>query len=150
MNVKTHNAAAVAPPPKQSLYQDATIRSIKLVDIGWATAAYFGLALLTVFVMTKVLGQPDAEGERRKSTVRLVVEIVLHIWLIGALAYIARNVFQLMPWPFEGVYGYQHLKVKEVSNSAIFVALCVAFDSRLLTQVTELKRRMGLVQASTS
>lgn len=130
--------------PPQPLAQDAAVRAIKLADIGWATASYFGLALLTVFCLSRVMGAYDAAKEARKSTVRIVLEIVLHVWVIGALAYVARNLFQLVPWPLEGVFGYQHLRVKEVSNSAIFVALVVAFDSHLISQVSELKRRMGI------
>ena len=133
----------------QPLLKDAALRGMKLLDIGWITIAYFAMALATVWLFNKVMGSyydPESPLEKSKSTAWLATEVVLHIWLIGALAYVTRNLFELVPWPLEGVYGFQHLKVKEVSSSVLYVALTVTFDARLQGQVAELKRRMGFGQ----
>ena len=125
----------------QSLYQDLAIRGIKLLDIGWAAAAYFILALSCVYIIDKISPKFDQANEDKKSSAYIVAQIIVRIWLIGVLSYFARNLFQLVPWPFEGVYGYKHMNVKDVANSAVFVAFFVVFDTTLQKQVATLKSR---------
>jgi MFS family permease len=126
------------------MQKEVAIRSIKLLDIGWATSAYFLLAILAVFLLDKVYGKFNEQVEGRKSTARIVLDIIVHVWFIGVLAYIVRNLFPLIPWPFEGVYGYKHAKTSEVTQSALFVAFVVTFDKHLQQQVSMLKSRILL------
>lgn len=132
------------PQPQQPLYQDIAVRGIKMLDIGFAAAGYFILALLAIMAFNKIGGKYDKAAEVKKSTPLLILQIILRVWLIGISAYIARNVFPLIPWPFEGVYGYQHIKVKEVSNGVVFSAFIVAFDTHLQSQVAYLKQRLSI------
>jgi hypothetical protein len=120
---------------------DVIRRSIKLLDIGYSTAAYFLLALVAMHVMNWFSGPLDKPKHEAKSTPRLILDIFLRVWLIGVLSYVARNVFHLIPWPLEGVYGFRHLQVKEVLDSAVFTAFIVVFDEHLTTMVEELRRR---------
>ncbi len=126
---------------EQTAYEDLVVRLVKMLDIGWASMSYFLLAVLMIAILNRISRNSESVLYEQKSTPRLVFEVILKVWLIGVLAYIARNVFELVPWPFEGLYGYKHLKVKEVTNSAIFVAFMVTFDSQLQNKVGELKRR---------
>ena len=129
-------------PVQHTLGEEITIRSIKLLDIGWATAFYFVSALIFVKIFTMIAGSYNEKKESAKSTARIIFEVILHVWLIGAMAYVIRNLFELIPWPFEGVYGYVHLRVKEVTNSAVFVAFTVVFDTILQQKVLLLKQRL--------
>lgn len=49
-----------------------------------------------------------------------------------------------IPFPLEGIYGYKHLKTSEVTNSAVFAAFAVTFDTRLQAKVKTLKEKMGI------
>ena len=128
----------------QTPFQDFIVRAIKIIDIGYAAAAYFIFAIVTVMIMNKVTGPYNAEHEEKKPLGRLLADIILRVWMIGILAYIVRNIFHIIPWPFEGVYGYQHLKNKEVAESTVFVAFVVVLDVHLQNQVTNLKKRLGI------
>ena len=49
----------------------------------------------------------------------------------------------MVPFPLEGVYGFEHLKVKEVLQSSLFVSFMVIFDSHLQSRVGILKKRIS-------
>jgi hypothetical protein len=136
----------MAPPQphKQLLSEDLAVRAIKLLDIGYCAAVYFMLALLAVYAFNAVTGPYDPQQESRKSTARLVWEVVAKIWAIGVLAYLARNLLAAIPWPLEGVLGYQHLRVPEVANTTVFVAFVAVFDSQLQAKTKAIKARLGL------
>lgn len=104
------------------------LRSIKILDIGYSTLCYFALALATIPLLDKLLGHYNAAEEEKKSTRRIVLEISLRIWLIGVLAYFVRNLFPLIPWPLEGVYGFQHSRVKEVTSGVVYASYLASFD----------------------
>lgn len=129
----------------QPFHEDLVIRSIKMLDIGYSVAMYFIFAIFTVVGIHKTLGPLDVDMYETRPTILIVVDIIIHVWVIGILAYIARNILTSIPWAFDGVYGYSHLKVKEVVNSATYVAFVVIFDKRLQSQVLILKKRLGLV-----
>lgn len=128
--------------------EDAVRRTIKLLDIGWTAAAYFIMAVATVFAMQWALGRFDKAEAEKKSTGRLMLELVLRVWLIGLAAYVARNLYAMLPWPLEGIYGYQHMLVKEVTNGAVFMGFVAVFDTYLQGQVALLKERFGLATAT--
>lgn len=44
------------------LLKEITLRSIKILNIGWATVAYFVMAILTIFVLDKIYGKFDLKN----------------------------------------------------------------------------------------
>jgi hypothetical protein len=89
----------------------------------------------------------DAEEAKKKSDFRLFGELILLTWFLGIAIYAARNLFPLVPWPLEGVWGYQHLRVKEVTSGAVFAATLLMFNSTLQDLVSLLKTRFSKVSA---
>lgn len=128
---------------KQLFRDDLAIRSIKLLDIGYCATMYFMLALVAVYMFNVFSGQYDPEQENDKSTMRLIWEVITRIWIIGVLAYAARNLIAVIPWPLEGVLGYEHLRIPEVANTNIFVAFIAVFDSQLQAKTKAIKARLG-------
>jgi hypothetical protein len=122
--------------------QELIVRSIKIFDIGYAGAVYFLMALFVIQMFNFIGGDFNIDEEEKKTTSMLLIEVIVRIWVIAVLAYFARNLFELVPFPLEGVYGYQHLRVKEVTSSAIFFSFVVVFDTRLQSKVGILKERL--------
>jgi hypothetical protein len=125
--------------------KEVVVRMIKILDIGYSTAVYFFAAIVIVVLLNKYLPKYDKKKEAKKSTTRLVVDIVVRVWLIGVFSYFVRNVFHAIPWIFEGVHGYKHLNVKEVSNSAMFTAFAITFDPHIQSQIAFLKKRLNIM-----
>lgn len=126
---------------KQTLFEDFVVRCIKVLDIGWSAVAYFVLAMLTLYILNKLFVYND-EVENKKSTLRLIIEMLLYIWLIGVFVYMARNVYPIIPWPFENVYGYEHLKTKEVTNAAFYGTFVILFNTNLQKQFNRIRERL--------
>jgi hypothetical protein len=70
----------------------------------------------------RVLGELDEEKENQKPRWQVFIELVFYTWFIGIVVYVVRNVVQMIPFPFHGVYGYDHFRVKELINAVIFFA----------------------------
>jgi hypothetical protein len=125
------------------LQKDLTRRVIKILDMGYSSGFYLLSAILCVTIINKITPKYDEKEEEKKRTTKLLFDILLNIWIIAIFAYIVRNIFHIIPWPLEGVYGYQHMRVKEVANSAVFVSFMVIFDKHLQSRIGILKKRWG-------
>ncbi len=109
----------------QKLKKEVIIRSIKMLDIGIITTIYFIIGYFVSWGVNKLYYNFD-QNERRKKIV-IFLEICMQIFVIGILIYIIRNIVQLVPCPFEGFYGYQHSRVKELSSGGIAISFGVFY-----------------------
>jgi hypothetical protein len=130
---------------KGDLTKELVIRSIKIFDMGYAAVVYILSAIVIISILNKYSGKYNEEVEEKKSTKRLFWDVILRTWIIAVLAYFIRNLFQMVPFPLEGVYGFEHLKVKEVLQSSLFVSFMVIFDSHLQSRVGILKKRISKI-----
>ena len=100
--------------------KELIVRSIKILDIGYITAIYFILGIILAKLCDKHLGKFDEKKANKKSIFQHVIELILYLWFIGVVIYIIRNLVPLIPFPLEGVYGFKHLKVKELTTATVF------------------------------
>jgi len=114
--------------PQYNLKHDILMRSIKMLDIGYIAAIYFVFAMVCCILIDKFMGKYDEEIDKRKPVWRIWVDTVLHMWLIGVLIYIVRNVVELIPFPLDGYQGFQHKKVKELGNAAVFTFIVMTYQ----------------------
>ena len=100
--------------------KELIVRSIKILDIGYITAIYFILGIILAKLCDKHFGKFEEKKADKKSIFQHVIELILYLWFIGVVIYIVRNLVPLIPFPLEGVYGFKHLKVKELTTATIF------------------------------
>ena len=108
--------------------KEVVIRSIKILDIGFITAIYLTLGIVLSKLCDRVLGELDEEKENQKPRWQVFIELFFYTWFIGIVVYVVRNVVQMIPFPFHGVYGYDHFRVKELINAAIFFFTFIHFQ----------------------
>jgi hypothetical protein len=108
--------------------KEVVIRSIKILDIGFITAIYLTLGIVLAKLCDRVLGELDEEKENQKPLWQVFIELFFYLWFIGIVVYVVRNVVQMIPFPFHGVYGYDHFRVKELINAAIFFVTFLHFQ----------------------
>lgn len=124
------------------LRREVALRSMKVLNIGWICVAYFFLALLVDELLDRVFGRIDVDHYvQHASGARIVLEILGYTWLFGALAYVVRNVFELVPFPFDGVMGYDHRRVKEVAEAGVFGTFLIVFNERMQAYYAIFRKR---------
>ena len=113
---------ATTPFRKWSLNMNKSLgtnarRCIKLLDIGYVTVLYFVIGFALAVLTDRILGKFDATEAEKKSTSRVVLELLLHMWVYGLLVYFVRNIVQHTPSPFHNVWCFDHTKVKEMQSA---------------------------------
>jgi len=103
-----------------NLKKELIIRSIKILDIGYITAIYITLGIILATICDRNLGKFDETKESKKPLYQSIIELILYLWFIGIVVYIVRNLVPLIPFPLNGIYGFDHLRVKEVTSAALF------------------------------
>jgi len=121
---------------------DLLMRTIKIIDIGYVTVIYFFLGFYLSIYVDHKLGEFDEAAADKKSTWRLTLECIVHIYLIGVLVYVMRNVVEKIPFPLDGYKGFVHLKVKEVTNATVFVFIFLIFQYHLRKKLDYLRKRI--------
>jgi len=109
-----------------------------MLDIGYTTLIYFLLAILIASSMDHLYGPYDEKTEAQKSLPRKTLDLVGMIWLNGVIIYFIRNIVALVPSPFNGLYGFQHNRLKELDSAYVF-------DFVLLYNQPNLMKRMEIL-----
>lgn len=118
------------------------IRLIKILDIGFITTIYFIFAfIVSTYVDRKILGTFDPVKAQKKTTLRLFAETVFHMYCIGITIYIARNIAEKIPSPFHGIGGFDHFRVKELTNAAVFTFIFIFYQLHLRQKLTYIADR---------
>jgi hypothetical protein len=110
------------------LDKDLSIRSIKLLDIGYITVIYFIIGIAMVKLCDIFFGKYDEEREKKKSSLRRGLECIAIMWLFGIVIYLVRNITELIPSPFDGIRGFDHMRVKELKDATIFTFVFLHFQ----------------------
>lgn len=128
----------------RGLQNEVRFRFIKIMDMGYMVVLYFIFAIFLSKVTDSIFGGYNHEEMKKKSSVRLTIEIVATLWFNMVLFYIARNIMELVPSPFDGLYGYEHSRLKEVTNTAILGLTYLYFQSGFRSKLAELNARLSL------
>jgi hypothetical protein len=138
MNNEIRPPVNLTPSNNQNEFKlDATIRFIKMLDIGYVTVIYFLAAILVGKLLNYIFGIYDPEADANKSSYKIGLELCLLIWLMGISTYIVRNIVGEIPSPFDNLYGFQHRRVKELGSATVYVLILnqsfSLFRGKLLT-----------------
>lgn len=97
--------------------KELVIRSIKMLDIGILTIIYFTVGYFSSWLINKIYYPFDPAEPHSKPL--LFLEVCAQLFVIGILVYIIRNLVQLIPWPLEGIFGYEHKRLKEFASGGV-------------------------------
>lgn len=127
-----------------NLKSEVRFRLIKMIDMGYMVILYFIFGIV-LSKLTDILFKEDTPEElKKRSTMHIILETMLMIWTNVVLFYIARNVMEIIPSPFNGLYGYDHSRLKEVTNTAILGITYLYFQAGLRNNLNELNARLSI------
>jgi hypothetical protein len=107
---------------------ELAFRGIKIIDIGFVTALYFLLGIFSARAFDNFYGKYDAKKEDKKSMLRQTLEIIGMMWLYGVIIYMVRNLVELIPSPFDGLYSFKHSQLKELKNASVYTFVFLFFQ----------------------
>lgn len=127
--------------------ENKSITLIKLVAIIYVSIIYaFGGIILTIptdrFILSSFYDRTD-EDLKNKSTPRHIVETTAILGVFGLIAYLGRNLLQLIPFPFEGVEGFKYMQFKEVASGSLLLWILINFSPVLTNKVKVLRQRFA-------
>lgn len=123
-------------------------RTVKILDLGYITVIQFLTAIIAAGVFDKLYGKFNTEEADARSFGSLTFEIVIHLWLIGIVIYIMRNLSEVIPSPLHGVAGLNHFIIKELTSTAIFSVVIISFQENLNDKINYYKDRFILGKSS--
>jgi uncharacterized membrane protein len=118
------------------LLKEIKLRSVKIVDIGYITIIYFVTAVILAKLFGKLYGKFDEKKEEKKTFLLRTFELAGMMWIIGIVTYIVKNVVELIPFPLDGLYGFNHMLMKELKMGAVFTFVFLFFEDHFKSKLT--------------
>jgi hypothetical protein len=126
---------------KMPLLQDVLIRLNKMIDIGFITTIYFIMGAIVANIITGFQTKFDSKESDKNTLLKNIFSLVILIWTNGVLIYFARNIIELIPYPFDNYFGFHHKKVKELGAATAFTFVLLYYQPNLNNMMKYLKNR---------
>jgi hypothetical protein len=115
---------------------------VKMADIGFITILYASIGLILAKLLDVFDVPLQQEKEEKKQTLQIFIEFLVFIFLIGIITYLVRTIVNYIPSPFEGQYGLDHHRIKEIGNVSIFIFIFLYFQDHLKQKMQYLFDRL--------
>ena len=122
------------------ILKEIVLRFIKIIDIGYITVLYFIFAIFLAQSLDHIFIRLFGDDYESKGKYKVFLEFLCQIILTGIVAYIGRNVIQLIPFPLDGLYGFIHMRVKEVSSGSLLTSITSMFQLSLQEKISYLRK----------
>ena len=132
------------------LKTEIIIRFIKIIDIAYITCLYFFFGYFIALYSDKYFDEIFYLNDDYKTKLRLIFEILIQIIFIGIVAYIFRNIIQIIPFPLDGIYGFKHLSVSEVKSGGLLTTFIVLFSMGFQNRLLSFRKKYFNIDKKTS
>jgi hypothetical protein len=76
------------------------------------------------------LDRITSDLDTTKSRLRIFAEVCVQFGVIGALVFFMRHVIKNVPFPADGMYGYEHSTNGELRSLPLFVFIFMFFQKK--------------------
>ena len=117
-------------------------RVVKMLDISYITVIYFFIGFTLARFLDSHVTKFDEKEESKKSIQQITLECILFICLNAVLLYICRNLVELIPSPFNGLYGLDHRRVKELTVAPTLSFALLFYQTHLQNKLRYLYNKL--------
>uniref|UniRef100_A0A6C0HMP6 Uncharacterized protein n=1 Tax=viral metagenome TaxID=1070528 RepID=A0A6C0HMP6_9ZZZZ len=109
---------------------------IALLDYLWVILFYYSLAFWLAVIIDGYMLPPFVQkNEEAKTSLRLFIEVFVHIALQGFVAFMLHAILKFVPSPLDGVYGYVvNSTVGDLLRNPAIITTMLLFLSNTLHQ----------------
>lgn len=125
------------------LQRELVVRGIKLIDLGYIGATHFLVGFFVSRGIDTLCGPFNADAERKKSTVRVMLEVIGLMWFNAVVLYIIKNTMEHIPSPLDGLGGFEHARVKEIKSAPLLAFALLYYQSHLQEKLKALYNRFA-------
>ena len=118
-----------------SVIKFSALSYIAIIDI---LAGIFISHIVDKYIFSKSFSKNDKD----KSIPKLILEIVLIVSTFTIIAYIFRNIIQLIPFPLDDKFGFDYSRVNEVKSGALLSATLILYCTTLYSKVVILRKKL--------
>lgn len=127
--------------------------SIGIVIVKMLAILYVGI--LYVIFGTYITTMIDEHGfmdmfidnhDHKDSVFKLIFETAFVVAILAVFAFIGRNLIQLIPFPLDGLFGFDYKDVKEVQTGSILLVFMFTFSSVLFNKIEILREKLNDVK----
>lgn len=111
--------------------KEFVLRIIKVIDIAYIFSFYAASGFFLSILLEKLFPKFNKSIYEKKSTGKIIIDICLQFATIGIVVYLTKNLFELVPFPLDGIYGYEHKKVKELKEALPLIYTIIYFQFSL-------------------
>ena len=122
---------------------DLLLRSIKILDIGYITVIYFIIGIIISRIFDKYFNTHNTKVDDKKTIYKVGIELINMIWIMGIIIYIIRNLVELIPSPFDGIYGFNHSLVKELGSASVFTMIVLTYTYHFKSKLDYFNERLN-------
>jgi hypothetical protein len=126
--------------PGMTLKEELILRGVKMTDMVYTFCIYASFALVASVFSDNIFKITPEELEKM-SSVKLYMYLLIQFSFMAILFYIVRNVVELIPSPFNNVAKYDHFRLNELKNGAIFSAVYLFNTNSIRNTMTILMKR---------
>jgi hypothetical protein len=121
-----------------------------MADIGYITVLYFLSGFIVARLIDNYINKYNKAVEDKKTSFQLIMEIVFFLWINGMLIYLIRNTIELIPSPFENIYGLKHDLLNELKYAPILEFTLLYYQVHLTDKLKNLYDRFSTSQDETN
>lgn len=104
-----------------------------------AGSAWVGvLCFVFAFVVSIFLDKITPPLDTTKSRARIFAEVCVQFGIVGAIVFLSRHLIKNVPFPAEGLYGYEHSTNGELRSLPLFVFIFMFFQKKTQAKMTYL------------
>ena len=126
---------------QSNLLREILFRFIKIIDIAYIAILFFIVAYIFGPYLDDIFTYIYGTDFSRKTNTVLFLEILSQIICIGIISYIGRNIVEYIPFPLDGINGFVHSKVKELSSGTFFNVFFIIFQYSMQDKLMFIKKR---------
>jgi hypothetical protein len=110
---------------------------IKLIGMAYVTIFHFTIGITISKLIDLLIPnvKKDEKGKPLESTLKTFILMYLNFILIVYAVYIIRNIIEKIPFPLDGVYGYEHSQLKESSSILLTGFFVMYYQTQLRDRI---------------